>query len=143
LKPKLLTTLLLLSAYSLIAQVETNLPYENNDIAITANEFFCPSNDVFDQEQLLISITNTSNEFTKKISWDAEIWVDGACVNCNGYGEYHYSFVVWPNESLSGVCFEQNNYGLSYFIRFNDTETTISNTTTKVIFKNITVENIN
>jgi len=138
----LLLLILILCNQKVIAQVETNLPIEREDIIINGNESFCLSSDVFDQEQLLLTVTNKSTQLLKKISWDVEIWEDNKCVTCQGSSEYHYELIILPSETISGQCFEQNYTGLSYFIRFNDPETKILNTTTKVILLNISIENV-
>jgi hypothetical protein len=131
----LLLLILILCNQKVIAQVETNLPIEREDIIINGNESFCLSSDV-------LTVTNKSTQLLKKISWDVEIWEDNKCVTCQGSSEYHYELILLPSETISGQCFEQNYTGLSYFIRFNDPETKILNTTTKVILLNISIENV-
>ncbi len=134
--------LLLAMSSTTSAQIETNLPISNDGITIVGYEAYCPSNDEFNQEKLLLTLQNISPQMTKKVSWTVEVWLDNECVNCGNDKEYHYEFLLSPEESISGVCFDQNSFGLNYFIRFDDPETTITNKVTKLFFKNVTVQNI-
>ncbi len=127
---------------SVFTQINIDLPNSLNGINFAAYEVFCPSNDEFDQEQLLLSITNTTNE-TMEISWKSEIWINGNCANCSVLDEYMHNLVILPNSTLQAQCFDNINRDLVYFIRFDDPETTITDSTSEIYFRDLMVNEFN
>ena len=134
--------LILLTKGSLLAQVYTDIPGSLNGINFNAYEVFCPSNDEFDQEQLLLTVTNTTNQ-TMEVSWKSEIWINGSCANCGVLQEYTHELVILPNSTLQAQCFDNINRDLVYFIRFDDVETNITEATTAIYFRELMVNDYN
>jgi hypothetical protein len=131
-----------LAANTSFSQVITDLPESLNGVEFQAFEVFCPSNDEFDQQKLLINLSNPTNEILE-ISWKSEIWINGICVNCSSLEEYYFNVVLLPNSSVNGVCYDNVYRGLSYFVKFDDAETTISDSTTSIFFRDLIVNEIN
>lgn len=79
----------------------------------------CSQSIGYNQEKLLLRITNTS-ETAITISWHTILEYNGECKTCDYPDEYGYSVTIQPNETIEGDCSLEYRHELTYFSKFVD-----------------------
>ena len=109
---KLYTTIfsLLIGSTALFAQKSIN----QNGVSITTAPLHCdvPS-EGYQADLIALTISNTTSE-VKTVSYSFELYYDENCATC-GHEEYLYTQILQPNQTLTGVCLDRNNMGLTIF----------------------------
>lgn len=109
---KLRTTLfsLLFGSSALFAQKTI----DQAGVKITTAPLHCdvPS-EGYQADLISLTITNTTNE-VKNVSYSFELHYDGNCATC-GHEEYIYTQTLQPLQTISGLCLDRNNMGLTIF----------------------------
>ena len=93
--------------------------YSDNDVKIEYQYTNCEYSDRFNQEFVILKITNlTNNNFF--INWVNESWYDKKCINCsdNITDEASNKVLIPANQVLVGDCNIQDN--LRIFSKFSD-----------------------
>tara|TARA_B100000902_G_scaffold97111_1_gene99725 strand:+ start:434 stop:886 length:453 start_codon:yes stop_codon:yes gene_type:complete len=141
-----LTIILALSALQAISSTENKnfeVYFENDKIKIEYKLVNCEYADFFNQEFVIIQVTNKLN---KKISveWMEERWYDDNCNNCEQEDdEYRKKTIIDANETVLGECNFHSN--LKIFSKFTDKLKDMPGvkkitTLTKFELKNITIK---
>jgi hypothetical protein len=101
---------------------------EQDGITMKTKTLNCDPEYGFEQETILLQITNTSS-VDKTVSWDLQLWYNNICKTCTDpHGEYHMTITVKAGETLEGVCSNvTGDYRLTIFSKFTDVNYTNSN----------------
>ena len=101
---------MLLSGSALYAQKSI----DQSGIKITTAPLHCevPS-EGYEADLIALTITNTTNE-VKTVSYSFELYYDENCATC-GHAENIYTYTLQPQQILTGVCLDRNNFGLTIF----------------------------
>jgi hypothetical protein len=93
--------------------------YSDNDVKIEYQYTNCEYSDRFNQEFVILKITNLTNN-NLSISWVNESWYDNKCINCseNRTDEALNEIFVPANQVVIGDCDIQDN--LRIFSKFSD-----------------------
>lgn len=83
-------------------------------IEITTAPLHCdvPS-EGYQADLIALTIVNTTNQ-VKVVQYSFELYYDGNCATC-GHDEYLYTQTLKPKQTLTGVCLDRNNMGLTIF----------------------------
>ncbi|MGV3631393.1 MAG: hypothetical protein ACO1O6_09305 [Bacteroidota bacterium] len=74
------------------------------------------------KEEVYLQVMNLTND-TIRVSWDLELLYGDRCYNCLGENdELKISFVLNPNETIEGLCGDENKYHLRLFSKFMNGE---------------------
>lgn len=103
------------------AKAEEWLLYaEQNGVRIEYKHSDCDLERGFDQEWVLLRVTNTSGE-DKLVRWKANLWYNDHCKTCEIEGqEYFSSFSINAGKEISGICSINGIKGLNFFVKFID-----------------------
>ena len=93
--------------------------YSDNEIKIEYQYLNCEYSDRFNQEFVILKITNLTNKQVS-VSWNNESWYDEECINCSedNANEYFNEILINANQFVTGNCSTQNS--LRIFSKFSD-----------------------
>lgn len=92
---------------------------QNDQVAIDYKFAACSQEIGYNQQKLLLRITNTGSEAIT-ISWHTILEYNGECKTCNYPDEYGYSITIQPNETVEGDCSLEYRHELTFFSKFVD-----------------------
>jgi len=121
---KILPSLLLASVlFTGISNAENwQLYTELDGIRIEYKYFDCDLERGYDQQWILLKITNTSG-FTKLVEWKSNLWYNNECKTCDVKGqEYQRTVSIDPGKTLEGTCSIYDNGSLTIFVKFIDSQ---------------------
>ncbi len=100
---------------------------EKKGIRIEFRYIDCDFNMGYDQQWILLKISNTSAN-TKLVEWKSNLWYNNECKTCNVEGqEYHRIVSVDSGKTLEGACSLHSNGDLTLFVKFIDKQYQSSN----------------
>ena len=91
----------------------------NSDFKIDYKLSKCDPEIGYDQELILLKVTNISSE-KATISWHATLYYNGVCKTCDYPEEYTFSVELKQNEVAEGVCGIYEKSSLQIFSKFLD-----------------------
>jgi hypothetical protein len=79
--------------------------FSDKSVSIKSKQADCTLDNAFKQRWFLLQFSNSSSEKVK-VEWNLELFDENKnCVTCSDtYGEYQYSLVLAPGETLEGKC---------------------------------------
>lgn len=119
----LIILILFLFSYNNHIKAENNdsewiIYFENEEIIIEYTKMNCEYEDFFNQEFVIIQLTNKTNKKIS-VSWKEEIWYDNNCHNCEQDDkEFRKLTILNTNEILIGKCNFHSN--LKIFSKFSE-----------------------
>ncbi len=119
---KLLSVLSFASILSTgMANVEDwQLYTEKDGIRIEYKYTDCDFNMGYDQQWVLLKITNTSSD-ALLVEWKNNLWYNNECKTCDVKSqEYHRSVSIDSGKTLEGTCSLYSNGDLTMFVKFID-----------------------
>jgi len=126
---KLLLVLFFLSILSinLSRAEEWKLYTEKDGIRIEYMYSDCYFNMGYDQQWVLLKITNTSGDLLM-VEWKNNLWYNNECRTCEVNGqEYQRTVSLDPGKALEGACSVYSNGDLTIFVKFIDKQYQSSN----------------
>jgi hypothetical protein len=101
--------------YQLIG--DSGLLYEDSSISISYNKANCYPKIGFDQEVLILTFQNVSDQDIK-LSWHSILYYNGVCKSCDYPDEYTFQLELGANTIQTGNCddFDQRLVVFSKFI---------------------------
>lgn len=101
------------------------------DITIEYRFESCDQEIGYDQEQILIRITNHS-KIKIQLNWHLVLYYNKECNTCDHPDEYEYVMVIKPDEIKEGTCsVHSKDYQLKIFSKFDDVKVKSSVALTK------------
>ncbi len=96
---------------------DSGLLYEDSSVSISYNKVNCYPRIGFDQEVLILTFQNFSEQ-NIKLSWHSILFYNGVCKTCDYPEEYTFELELKANEILTGNCddFDQRFVVFSKFI---------------------------
>lgn len=93
--------------------------HSDNDIKIEYQYTNCEYQEFFNQEFVILQITNYTNK-DLTVKWNNETWYDKKCINCSDKenAEAQSEIFVKANDIVLGNCSDQN--GLRIFSKFSE-----------------------
>jgi len=92
---------------------------DNQNFKIEYKLITCDYTSGYDQEMVLLKVTNLSTE-NIKFFWHAELHYAAVCKTCNDQDEYTFGTEVPSGQSVEGVCDRSVGFDLKFFSGFND-----------------------
>ncbi len=92
---------------------------DENGIQVFAKELECHDNqNGIHQQYYALQFINNTNEFVT-ITWNIDIWMNGACVTCNTpkNSENTYILQLQPEQIFEADCNKQSPKGTKIYIR--------------------------
>jgi hypothetical protein len=91
--------------------------YEDSSLSISYNKVNCYPKIGFDQEVLILTFQNFTNQ-NLKLSWHSILYYNGVCKTCDYPEEYTFERELMANEIQNGNCddFDQRFVVFSKFI---------------------------
>lgn len=115
---------------------QTSHKFEEILIKTTPQKITEKSNRKYGYEYEVLEIKNTSSE-QKTILFHTDAYYDGICSTCTN-SEYTFSFVLKPNETITGSLKDAANKGLYVFKK--DHNGKITNELTELKFSNVVIK---
>jgi hypothetical protein len=96
---------------------DSGLLYEDSSISISYNKANCYPKIGFDQEVLILTFQNVSDQDIK-LSWHSILYYNGVCKSCDYPDEYTFQLELGANTIQTGNCddFDQRLVVFSKFI---------------------------
>jgi hypothetical protein len=112
--------------------------YSDSSLKISYEKAICHPNIGFDQELLLVTFENLSDD-ELKIRWHSQFYYNGECKTCDFADEYTFELELPPNSSLSGDC-AISDQRLTVFSKFIDSNYKGNTQLTHLSFENLTIQ---
>ncbi len=120
----LLLAILLLAVTATTTHAQKNDEWrtvkEENGIVVKFKYTDCDPEAGFDQESVLLQVTNTTNDVLT-VDWDLQLWYNGVCKTCEDpYGEYVRTIEIGAGAVMEGTCSIRGDYRFNIFSKFTD-----------------------